>query len=98
IPDVGRRRWVQERMEAPIPPTLAARARQALDEALDAEVLEQVMQARYLGNKRFSIEGLAALVLLLREMLQGAARQSAVQVVLALSHTGRVNRVPHRVS
>ena len=54
IPDRERRRWIQERMEAEAPvPT----AKQILDQLIRAEIFEQVLQTRYLGTKRFSLEG-----------------------------------------
>jgi 2-oxoglutarate dehydrogenase E1 component len=94
IPDPERRRWLAERMEGPPPPL---DGRRAVEEVLAAEVFEQVLQARYLGTKRFSIEGVAALIPLLSEMLEGAARHEALQVVLAMSHRGRLNVMLHTV-
>ena len=93
IPDPARRRWVQERMEGTQGETVpdAASLRRALDEVIRAETFEQVLQARYLGTKRFSIEGVAALIPLLTEVLEGVARHAGEQVVLAMSHRGRLN-------
>ncbi|HEV7515344.1 MAG TPA: thiamine pyrophosphate-dependent enzyme, partial [Thermoanaerobaculia bacterium] len=88
IEDAARRRWVEERMEAAPPAVDVARA---FEEVLEAETFEQVLQARYLGTKRFSIEGVAALIPLLSEMLEGVARQEGEQVILAMSHRGRLN-------
>ena len=88
IPDSERRRWVAERMERePAPP---AEPRAILEQLLRAETFEQMLQARYLGAKRFSIEGVTALVPLLREMIETAAAQGAEQAVLAMSHRGRL--------
>jgi 2-oxoglutarate dehydrogenase E1 component len=94
IPDPARRRWVAERMEGPVPEVDLARA---FTEVLEAETFEQVLQSRYLGTKRFSIEGVAALIPLLSEMLEGVARHSGEQVVLAMSHRGRLNVMLHTV-
>ncbi|HEY8021905.1 MAG TPA: 2-oxoglutarate dehydrogenase E1 component, partial [Thermoanaerobaculia bacterium] len=96
ITDAGRRRWVAERMEAPAAAD-AERAKRAMQEVLEAETFEQVLQARYLGTKRFSIEGVAALIPLLSEMLEAAARREAEQVVLGMSHRGRLNVMLHTV-
>ncbi len=96
IADPARRRWVEERMEAPFP-VEPARALRALEQVLEAETFEQVLQARYLGTKRFSIEGVAALIPLLSEMLEAVARHAGEQVVLAMSHRGRLNVMLHTV-
>src|ERR1044071_2545132 len=94
IPDPERRRWIAERMEGPAP---EADLRRAVEEVLAAETFEQVLQSRYLGTKRFSIEGVAALIPLLSEMLQGAARHQTEQAVIAMSHRGRLNVMLHTV-
>ncbi|HEX7184145.1 MAG TPA: 2-oxoglutarate dehydrogenase E1 component [Thermoanaerobaculia bacterium] len=94
IPDPERRRWIQERMEAE-PPRFDQQI--ILDQLLRAETFEQMLQSRYLGTKRFSIEGVEALLPLLDEMLEGAAEQQARQVVLAMSHRGRLNVMTHTV-
>jgi 2-oxoglutarate dehydrogenase E1 component len=94
IPDPERRRWLQERMETAAPRFDQARI---LDQLLRAELFEQVLQARYLGTKRFSIEGIEALIPLLDQMLETTAEKAARQVVLAMSHRGRLNVMVHTV-
>ena len=64
---------------------------------LQAETFEQTLQSRYLGTKRFSIEGVTALIPLLEEMLDTAGEHEARQVVLAMSHRGRLNVMAHVV-
>jgi 2-oxoglutarate dehydrogenase E1 component len=54
IADPERRRWLQERIEAE--PAATDRER-ALDLLFRADIFEQTLQQRYLGNKRFSLEG-----------------------------------------
>jgi len=96
----ARRRWVQERMES-APETPGALetvdVARAFEEVLEAETFEQVLQSRYLGTKRFSIEGVAALIPMLSEMLEAVARHEGEQVVLAMSHRGRLNVMLHTV-
>ena len=101
LPDGTRREWVAARLEAEPP---AIDRRRVFDGLLRAELLEQVLQARYTGNKRFSLEGTVALVPLLHEGLEVAAEAGAEQAVLAMSHRGRLNvmvqvvgRSPHEV-
>ena len=50
-----------------------------------------MIQSRYLGTKRFSSEGVTSLIPFLDEVLNCAADREAKQVVLAMSHRGRLN-------
>jgi 2-oxoglutarate dehydrogenase E1 component len=88
ITDPARRRWIQERMEAPQP---AVDQERALDLLIRAELFEQVLQQRYLGNKRFSLEGVTALIPLIDEILEVAGRQGLAELVMGMSHRGRLN-------
>jgi 2-oxoglutarate dehydrogenase E1 component len=94
ISDPERRRWIQERMEAEAPRFDQQRI---FDQLLRAETFEQMLQQRYLGTKRFSIEGVEALIPCLDEMLETAAAHRTSQVVLAMSHRGRLNVMTHTV-
>jgi 2-oxoglutarate dehydrogenase E1 component len=88
LPDPEQRRWIQERMEAePAAPDRLA----LLERLLRADVFEQVLQTRYIGTKRFSLEGTTALIPLLDEILEAAAPYGVAQAVLAMSHRGRLN-------
>lgn len=89
IPDPEPRAWVQDRMEE-APPDLNRES--ILHQLIKADLFEQVLQSRYLGNKRFSIQGVDALVPLLIEMLhEAAATQDLQRTILAMSHRGRLN-------
>ena len=94
IPDPERRRWIEARMEAEAPRFDQERI---LDLLTRAETFEQFLQSRYLGTKRFSVEGVEALLPCLDQMLQGAAEHRAQQVVMAMSHRGRLNVIVHTV-
>jgi 2-oxoglutarate dehydrogenase E1 component len=94
IPDPARRRWIEERMESEAQPFDQERI---LDFLTRAETFEQFLQARYLGTKRFSVEGVEALLPCLDQMLQGAAEHRVRQVVVAMSHRGRLNVMLHTV-
>ncbi len=97
IPEPERRAWLAERMEAPPPALTPTERERILDQILHAELFEQAIQARYLGYKRFSLEGVAALVPLLNELLEGAAEWGAEQAMMAMSHRGRLNVIAHVV-
>ncbi|HEY6467264.1 MAG TPA: 2-oxoglutarate dehydrogenase E1 component, partial [Candidatus Acidoferrales bacterium] len=83
-----------ERMELEAPEPDRARI---LDLLVRAEVFEQVIQTRYLGTKRFSLEGETALLPLLDAILNAAAEQGAEKAMLAMSHRGRLNVMVHTV-
>jgi 2-oxoglutarate dehydrogenase E1 component len=94
ISDPERRRWIRERMEAEAPQFDQARI---LDLLTRAETFEQFLQSRYLGTKRFSVEGVEALLPCLDQLLQSAAEHHTQQVVIAMSHRGRLNVMVHSV-
>ncbi|HXP11896.1 MAG TPA: thiamine pyrophosphate-dependent enzyme, partial [Acidobacteriaceae bacterium] len=88
IPDAARREWIQERMEQPIP---APDKDRALARLTQADLFEQVIQSRYLGTKRFSLEGVTVLIPFLDEVLNRAAEFGAEKSVVGMSHRGRLN-------
>jgi 2-oxoglutarate dehydrogenase E1 component len=94
IPDPERRRWIIDRIEAPPPEIDRVRI---LERLVRADLFEQVLQMRYLGTKRFSLEGLSALIPLLDEILSDAAPLGAVEAVIGMSHRGRLNVMNHIV-
>src|ERR1700680_934381 len=94
IADRERRRWLQERIERE---TAGADRARILERLIRAELFEQVLQTRYLGTKRYSLEGIVALIPLLDEKLGTAAESGATECVLAVSHRGRLNVMVHTV-
>src|SRR6185503_12760374 len=67
----------------------------ALDLLTRGELFELVLQHRYLGTKRFSLEGVTALLPLVDEILNGAGKHGAVELVFGMSHRGRLNAIVH---
>src|SRR5713226_7840578 len=87
-----RRRWIAEKMEAPAP---QANQQKILERLVRADLFEQVLQNRYLGSKRFSLEGVTALIPLLDSILDTVGEHGAVESVMAMSHRGRLNVMVH---
>jgi 2-oxoglutarate dehydrogenase E1 component len=87
-----RRQWIAERLEAP---ASAVDQHKILERLIRADLFEQVLQARYMGTKRFSLEGVTALIPLLDSILDAAAEHGAVESVMAMSHRGRLNVMVH---
>jgi 2-oxoglutarate dehydrogenase E1 component len=92
IADPGCRRWIQEQLESEPAPVDQQRA---LDLLIRGELFELVLQQRYLGSKRFSLEGVTALLPLVDEILNGAGQRGAVELVMGMSHRGRLNAIAH---
>jgi 2-oxoglutarate dehydrogenase E1 component len=92
-----RRQWIYDRMESPSQGFEVTEEDQAriLDLLIRADIFEQVMQQRYLGSKRFSLEGVTALIPLVDEVLDTAAQRGAVELVMGMSHRGRLNVIAH---
>ena len=92
-----RRRWIYDRMESPDQgyEVTEEDQKRILDLLIRADVFEQVMQQRYLGSKRFSLEGVTALIPLADEVLDTAARLGAIELVMGMSHRGRLNVIAH---
>src|ERR1700676_3783891 len=92
IDDPDGRHWIAAGMESdPSEPDRAY----ILERLIRAVLFEQVRYARYLGNKRFSLEGVTALIPLLDRVLDCAAGAGAEQVVIGMSHRGRLNVMVH---
>src|SRR5437773_2323392 len=87
-----RRRWIAERMESPAP---ESDRHVILSRLVRADLFEQVLQSRYLGTKRFSLEGVTSLIPLLDAILDAAGEHGAIESVLAMSHRGRLNVMVH---
>src|ERR1035437_3801424 len=87
-----RRRWIYERMESEAP---AEDQQRILDLLIRADIFEQVMQQRYLGSKRFSLEGVTALIPLVDELHDTGSRLGATELVMGMSHRGRLNVIAH---
>src|SRR2546425_4086838 len=101
LPEPERRRWIAERLESP---SSQVDQHKILERLIRADLFEQVLQARYLGTKRFSLEGVTALIPLLDSILDAAGEHGAESSIMAMSHRGRLNvmvhaacKVPHEV-
>jgi 2-oxoglutarate dehydrogenase E1 component len=93
IQDVGIRRWLEAQME-PVrnrPPRKPDEKIRILEQLMDAELLEKFIQQRYLGQKRFSIEGGETLVPMMYWLIELAPELGAEEIVIGMAHRGRLN-------
>ncbi len=91
------RAWLLSQIEAPWPKPSPEVRRRLLRGLLEASLFEAFLQKKYLGAKTFSVEGLEALIPLLQETLEEAARQGVREVVIGMAHRGRLNVLAHVV-
>jgi 2-oxoglutarate dehydrogenase E1 component len=82
------RQWLQERMEQKAP---TQDQKLILTQLIRADLFEQVIQSRYLGTKRFSLEGITALIPFLDRVLAVSAGFDVSKAMIAMSHRGRLN-------
>ena len=87
------KRWLQERMEPqanswPISPELK---KHIFGRLAEAEGFEHFLQARFIGHKRFSLEGAETAMAILDELVQKAGEESVHEVVIGMAHRGRLN-------
>ena len=87
------REWIQNRLEGVVSsPTYSPKFQRFIIERLTAaEGLERYLHTRYVGQKRFSLEGGESLIPLLDELIQRAGRQGIQEVILGMAHRGRLN-------
>jgi 2-oxoglutarate dehydrogenase E1 component len=89
-----RRVWLQAQMEQTSAPKDQAHI---LTQLIKADVFEQVIQSRYLGTKRFSLEGLTVLIPFLDAVFETSAGLGVDKAVFAMSHRGRLNVMTNTV-
>ncbi len=91
IPDVESRRWLQQRVERVAEPVHIDDKRQILDKLCEAQAFERFLHKRYIGQKRFSVEGAESVIAMLAECLDSIAAFGATDVLLGMAHRGRLN-------
>ncbi len=95
VADPERRKWIAQRIE--IPSAAKPDRERILDRLIRTELFEQTLQVRFVGTKRYSIEGLAVFIPLLDQIVEASSASGVEQLVLAMSHRGRLNAMVHIV-
>jgi 2-oxoglutarate dehydrogenase E1 component len=91
IMDPAQKRWIQEQVEGvPFAPD-AEQQRRILDQLSAAEVFERFLHTRYVGQKRFGLEGAESTIVLLDEILSLSAEAGLREGVIGMAHRGRLN-------
>jgi len=93
ITNTEEKRWIQQRVESyrVIPELDDTQRHWILHMLTAAEGIEKFMHARYVGQKRFSLEGSESIIPMLDELIQRAGRDGAREAVIGMAHRGRLN-------
>jgi 2-oxoglutarate dehydrogenase E1 component len=93
IQDPGRKNWLQRRIEESENTTaLSAEDRLRILQKLSAaELFERFLHTKFLGQKRFSLEGAESLIPLLDTVVEDAPGYGVRELVLGMAHRGRLN-------
>ena len=91
IQDPAEKRWIQEHVEGVTIELSVDEKRHILERLNAAEALEKFLATKYLGQKRFGIEGGESAIPLLDAILSEAADAQMVSSVLGMAHRGRLN-------
>ena len=93
LSDVGQKRWLQSKLE-PIRSTPAYSPedkKRFLVQVTQAETLERYLHTKYVGQKRFSLEGGETLILAMDQLIRTAGVVGVQEVVIGMAHRGRLN-------
>jgi 2-oxoglutarate dehydrogenase E1 component len=91
IQEPDERAWIQARIERPHERPGHDEQLQILSRLNVAEAFEMFLQTKFVGQRRFSLEGAESLIPLLDTVLIEAAREGLDEAVLAMAHRGRLN-------
>lgn len=91
ITDEQRRIWLQKRIERNEENFTLQHKKRILEDLAQAEGFEHFLHKRFVGHKRFSVEGAESVIPLLRELLDKAAQDNATEAIIGMAHRGRLN-------
>jgi 2-oxoglutarate dehydrogenase E1 component len=93
IGERAQRQWIQERIEPvrAMPGFSPEQQKRLLQKLTEAEQLERYLHTRYVGQKRFSLEGGESVIPSIDELIQRAGSVGVQEIVLGMAHRGRLN-------
>ncbi len=93
IADVAQKRWIQSRYEQPraVPRYTPEEKKRFLACVTAAETLERYLHTRYVGQKRFSLEGGESMILSMDQLIRVAGMHGVKEIVIGMAHRGRLN-------
>ena len=93
INETEQKRWIQRRLEESggTPGFTPEKRKRVLERTIAANALEEYLHRKYVGQKRFSLEGGEALIPLLDEIVQAGGEAGVREAVIGMAHRGRLN-------
>ncbi|HZN14901.1 MAG TPA: multifunctional oxoglutarate decarboxylase/oxoglutarate dehydrogenase thiamine pyrophosphate-binding subunit/dihydrolipoyllysine-residue succinyltransferase subunit [Acidimicrobiales bacterium] len=91
IQEMDQKRWIQEHVEGVSTELTQEEQRYILGRLNAAEAFERFLHTKYVGHKRFGLEGAESAIPLVDTILDEAARSGLAESVLGMSHRGRLN-------
>ncbi|MEJ7806324.1 MAG: 2-oxoglutarate dehydrogenase E1 component, partial [Telluria sp.] len=93
IGDPAEKRWLQEKLESirATPSFTTEEKTHILDRLTAAEGLERYLHTKYVGAKRFSLEGSESFIASIDETIQRAGEKGVQEIVIGMAHRGRLN-------
>jgi 2-oxoglutarate dehydrogenase E1 component len=93
IVETAQKRWIQQRLESTLgkPNYDHEKKRHLLGRVIAAGALEEYLHTKYVGQKRFSLEGGESLIPLLDQIVEDCGRKGVKEIVLGMAHRGRLN-------
>jgi 2-oxoglutarate dehydrogenase E1 component len=91
IQDPDERQWFQDKLEVPFEKPAPSEQLRILRRLNAAEAFETFLQTKFVGQKRFSLEGGEAVIALLDKVLNRAAEDGLAEVTMGMPHRGRLN-------
>src|SRR5262245_2487787 len=93
VSDRAQRLWIQERIEPVrgVPQLGKEQQKRLLQKLTEAEHLERYLHTKYVGQKRFSLEGGESLIPSIDELIQRAGAAGVQEIVIGMAHRGRLN-------
>ncbi|MBI3171374.1 MAG: 2-oxoglutarate dehydrogenase E1 component, partial [Hydrocarboniphaga effusa] len=93
ITETAEKRWIQKRLEAEVfqPRLSPERKREVLLQLVAAEGLERYLHNKYVGQKRFSLEGGDSLIPLMDQVMRSCVERDVEELVVGMAHRGRLN-------
>ena len=91
--DMAQKRWWQQKLESirSKPSFSVEKKKHILDRLTAAEGLERYLHTKYVGQKRFSLEGGESFIASMDELIQRAGEQGVQEIVIGMAHRGRLN-------
>jgi len=87
--------WIQNRVEGHLKAFQAEEKLRMFKILYQAQLMEAYLHTKYMGQKRFSLEGAESLMAMLGELVEASGAQGVEEFVIGMSHRGRLNVMAH---